>query len=82
MPEISNGWALLGLLAVLTHQMLGRWWDRRQDKLSSRRWRNLLARLDALDANDLEYRLRLERVESALAMLARGVARPPDPDTK
>jgi len=76
--SIPNVWTLLGLVAVLAHQMVGRWYDRRQTRLSAHRWKALNAALTEIRARAVQQEARLERLETAVQLLARGTARPPE----
>jgi hypothetical protein len=77
-PEISNGWALLGLVAVLIHQAYGQWIARRLDAQAVGALKQVKSELTECRARWDHVEERLGRLESALSLLARGTARPPE----
>ncbi len=82
MPEISNGWALLGLVAVLLHQMATAWVARRTDMRAVKALRAVKSELTECRARWDLVEERLGRLEQAMSLLTRGIARPPDDVSK
>jgi len=76
--DISNVWALLGLLLVLVHQMLAQWYRDRQHQSNT-------GELEGIRAELVECRARWElvqgelmRLQSAVRLLVQGSRHPPE----
>lgn len=77
MAEPSNLWTFLGVVAVLVHQIVGQWIARRTDLKAVRALKGLRAELTECRARWDVVGQRLDRLESALQLLARGTVGPP-----
>jgi hypothetical protein len=78
MPEITTWIQLCGFIAILAHQVAAQWVTRNADKRAIKGFKALRSEITECRARWDAVQVRMERVESALSLLARGAARPPE----